>query len=866
MIKPEKLRQLFEQGHISEEEYLDSGGTIEEHGSNSIHLEKESTAQMVIGGENNHVTAIINQVQGVHLSDAEMRAEIGRYLNWVVSENRTITLHGIQHPDPDRKYVTLNLDTVYVPLRAQATAVRGYGRAETEPRNITLDEVLNIGRRLAITGGPGCGKTTVLMHIAWALAAALVQNNPALAQEKLRLTPPLPLPIFIPINRYADHLRQFKPIERRQRTLATFISQYMIERQATLNLPEDFFAQLLVKGEHVILLLDGLDEVPTEEERAIVTQAVEDLVQGHEALRVVVTCRTVAYKGIEQFREVRVQSLSEAHIATLIGNAYRWVYADSAERQVQQMDDLLAGIRKLEQERRERLGEDAEPLVNSPLLVRMMLIVHISERKLPDQRAELYLRAVENLLAPTYGRDVHVGQAIGNMVGGKRALALVQYVAYQMHQRGESQGREVTARELRAWLTKHPSFADLAEPFMAMTYERGTVMEAKGEQYRFIHLGFQEVLAARYMDDVLLREQTFHELLAEKLTDSWWREPLLLLAGYLGLTSPERAEQLLRYWAELDGTLAQADMNVQWAAAELAAIAVLEWPEIAPALRQQVVKRVRGLVEEAGQRAGQNKFQQTWGKLSHGYFYKSLQPHIRDRMNLAFAILGDDRPGVCTQEPELHPVVGTEIAISRYQVTNAQFRYFMRDGGYTAKWDKAWSEEGRKLREEKLWQQPRFWDDGRFNQPNQPVVGVSWYEAEAYANWLSEVTGQPYRLPTEQEWEQAARNPKGGDYPWGEWAEGHANTREAGIGRTSAVGLFPKGVAHCGAHDMAGNVWEWTSSWYDKDKDSFVLRGGSWSVNQNDVRASDRDWDNPGERRYYVGFRLVSPIFLSPER
>ena len=160
MIKPEKLRQLFEQGHISEEEYLDSGGTIEEHGSNSIHLEKESTAQMVIGGENNHVTAIINQVQGVKLSDAEMRAEIGRYLATVVAENSHIRLTGIQRQG--RNVMDLPLDEVYVPLAAR-DSWRG-----SQP--IPLTQLLQQGNHLVVTGGPGCGKSTVLMHLAWVLA------------------------------------------------------------------------------------------------------------------------------------------------------------------------------------------------------------------------------------------------------------------------------------------------------------------------------------------------------------------------------------------------------------------------------------------------------------------------------------------------------------------------------------------------------------------------------------------------------------------------------------------------------------------------------------------------------------------------
>ena len=160
--------------------------------------------------------------------------------------------------------------------------------------------------------------------------------------------------------------------------------------------------------------------------------------------------------------------------------------------------------------------------------------------------------------------------------------------------------------------------------------------------------------------------------------------------------------------------------------------------------------------------------------------------------------------------------------ISRYPVTNAQYRRFVEAGGYNKR--EYWSDEGWQWRQQQEWTEPRHWQDSKWNQPDQPVVGVSWYEAEAYACWAG------LHLPTEAEWEKAARGIDGREYPWGDrFDPTRCNTRESGIGRTTLVGKYsPEGDSPYGVADIAGNVWEWCADWRDEDKDIKVLRGGSW--------------------------------------
>jgi formylglycine-generating enzyme required for sulfatase activity len=197
-------------------------------------------------------------------------------------------------------------------------------------------------------------------------------------------------------------------------------------------------------------------------------------------------------------------------------------------------------------------------------------------------------------------------------------------------------------------------------------------------------------------------------------------------------------------------------------------------------------------------------------------------------------------------------------------------------------------------------EQPGFWKDSTYNNPSQPVVGVTWFEARAYSVWLSSVSGREYRLPTEVEWEAAAHgtpipgpfaalragsspvHPKtldrGSEYPWGdEWDAAKANTIEGRVLKPSPVGAYQAagGVGPFEAEDQSGNVWEWTSSLYrpypyklDDCEDTEAegertVRGGSWTYGHVFSRCADRYMYVPVNWNTTVGFRLVSPGSVS---
>lgn len=230
--------------------------------------------------------------------------------------------------------------------------------------------------------------------------------------------------------------------------------------------------------------------------------------------------------------------------------------------------------------------------------------------------------------------------------------------------------------------------------------------------------------------------------------------------------------------------------------------------------------------------------------------------------------LGDDTPQ--------HKVNLPEYSIGIYPVTNKQYQDFVQVSHYPP---------------------PPNWEDGNFapGWGNHPVVNVSWLDAQAYCKWLSEVSGGKSRLPTETEWEKAARGSSsqsgGRIWPWGnKWVKDNANTAERLAGRhldtmaawrkwhnssqltgpqTTPVGMYSSGGdSPYGLADVVGNVWEWVADWYmGYPKTQFtsealgeknrVARGGSWWNHPMFARCAERNAYPPDDLDDFIGFRIA---------
>ena len=365
-----------------------------------------------------------------------------------------------------------------------------------------------------------------------------------------------------------------------------------------------------------------------------------------------------------------------------------------------------------------------------------------------------------------------------------------------------------------------------------------------------------------------------------KLYTSEWREVFLLLAGVLYRHGRHRAVNRM-VAAVLDALPASASLEDKARTAGLLGSAV---HDLAPYEYQPDDARYHALLEDvmgifdAGQstavpikvaiaaaealgQAGDPRFtlqacRDHWVSIPAGEFWMGAQKDDPSKPNHDLRAYDDESP--------VHKVSLSAYRIGRYPVTVGEYQRFMDAGGYEepGHWESGGFGD---------FQQPGDWEEQRAH-PTRPVVGVSWYEACAYAAWAGA------QLPTEAQWERAARGTSARKFPWGDQdASSSLLNFEMNVGAPTPVGVYPRGATPDGICDLAGNVWEWCLDGlrpYSNERQpkgsmalldpvgptvagsSRVLRGGGWDFFADGCRSADRVASGPIERRDYGGFRL----------
>ncbi len=827
----------------------------------------------VVGGDK--ITNITVQQTPPSPKALSLPEALRHYLDNLIAAHQHLRLQAIRTDQP----LGVSLEQVYISLTAidqrrrdEKAEERPDELGHVDPRTLSIPAALARYHRLVIIGDPGSGKTTLLAYLALTFARTL-RDGVTSVQERLNLKESGYLPILLPLRDFGRHLKLEHPDPGKDgpALLLNYLRQYYAAQNIVV--PEDFFSDFL-EGSNAVLLWDGLDEVANPALRQRVARLIEKFAVRYPDNRYVVTSRVVGYEGAsrlgENFGLAKVQEFTPAEVRRFVRD---WTRA---------VETALAGseepvvLRRADDEASQLIGaiegnpRVAELAVN-PLLLTVIALVHRYRATLPEKRSELYEEAVEVLLGAwdkAKGLDTETQLAGRKLDTGDRR-SLLEPVAFWLH---EQKRRDIELDELRPLVL--PTFVGLAsgdkhladkavDEFLRVVNERsGLLIERGTGVYGFAHLTFQEYLAAR----ALASRADFVAYTVKRLDDPWWREVILLEAGYLSTQGKRRVSEIIRAVMNADPKTESEPHHHLMLAAECLfdvggarvegdlqseirkrlkkeADAPLKKDDRAGVLRKVLAMNALTRVE-SGQFGVLSRFwAQPWGEpewvtIPAGEFWMGGESEY------------DGKPA--------HRVHVAEFQIARAPATNVQYALYVTDAKVTP---------------------PEHWPGGQppSGKENHPVVKVSWHDAQAYCQWLGAKIGKAVRLPTEAEWEKAARGDKDKRaYPWGDdWEELHCNSEELGLGDTSPVGLFLNGASPYGVLDMAGNVWEWCQSEHtgypykaddgreviDHSNVPRVLRGGSIFNYREYARCAYRGGLVPYHRLHDYGFRVVvSPL------
>ena len=793
--------------------------------------------------------------------------ELARYYEAVESLHASLPLAGFK----TKLRVPIDLEDLYVPLQA-VVDLRAFGDSHFADSQDALERLNTHGsqniplidafreagirkrRGVVILGDPGSGKTT---HLKRLLLACLREGPAGMG------LPSNTVPVFLPLRELDDLTHG----------IDTFIEKTLASPHLKMAL--GFGGRLLERG-HLLLLFDGLDEVSDPKQRAKVARWIEKAVQLRPTCTAVVTCRFAGYDEDArlgpQFLELHLRPLSQALSEAFIRHWYQAVETGLASDPAQ--GEIIAAQRA--GELIERLqGPDFRSarmveMTRNPLLLANLCLVNRDRGALPRGRHQLYDECIDVLL-----ERWREGKSLAVSVSAETGRRVLQPTALWLH---EQEGRtRASAEELAQVLepalkAKQWPGGDVRAFLRTVRDESGLLTGWSHDQFGFMHLGFQEYLAASELRRLAFEgdKQAVLGQLANHYGESWWQEVILLL---LAQGNPSLFNPFMQAALSQPGFDEASDLLglILEEAAEVSPEPFLEWLRQAPGEAPEFWDRqwsalqvlFRLLAEDdlkalaASLRGHPSPKISAWLGLQVQARLQNIRVTDPGGVELVLIPGGRFRMGSpkgegYDSERPAHEVDVCPFYLGRYPVTNEEY--------------------GRFLQANPKAKEPEYWGNRQFNQARQPVVGVAWDDACRFAEWAGG------RLPTEAEWEYACRAGTATSYWWGveigtNRANGDGSGSQWSNKQTSPVGSFEPNPF--GLYDTSGNVWEWTqdrwhddyrgapadgSAWESGDEARRVIRGGSWIDKPDDLRSAYRFGSLTGSRFGDIGFRLAQDL------
>ena len=773
--------------------------------------------------------------------------------------------------------------------------------ADGKIRRVNILELIVLRHNQVLLGGPGTGKTALLYFLANALAQGgeeALPYWPASMREHL--------PILVSLRELGAWLREQG---RDESPGASLIWSYLLFdlHERNLNFMDRILLRILENG-GFLFLIDGLDEVPMDLFETV-RDSIADCALRYPNGRFLVSCR-------QDFYYIRENRLAPEH----------WRITRLAPFDPEQSRRFLklwqgeqVGGETLSESSREEQGKALHALLQqppwreaaaNPMHLTLLMLLHGQTGQLPESVPQIYEQAMALLLwgrgrpGPTGEEETLTG--LLRQVGCDRndLLMLLENLCFQGCTDGRpdppwnSCGFFEEETLIKALVDLNPQgYLDWAQHMTSRLSRGGTLLvRAKSDLFALLYRAFGEYLAgaglahrANYLSEATALIGTCHA----------WREILLHSTAILihNQREVERPRQLAdklrppqipendcdwrrvalsgkiltmiggRRLQAMESGSTQLQQIRQWLAV------LLECGALTPEERAEVGDTLAEL--------GDTRFEESHKHLP--LFFGGEREKALGLVGISSGpfIMGSVRPEDLEAEADERGNVslieiGYKYWMFRYPVTVAQFQAFLEADGYGLReW---WSGPGWDWCKQHKRQAPTDWEKQHLFA-NRPVIGVSWHEAMAYAAWLDAYMRQKagqipanyiVRLPTEAEWERAARGKTGRRYTWGErWNPNYANA-QGNIGHATAVGLFPGGGTTQGIMDMAGNVFEWTQTAYepypyqaddgrnDLEPGGYrVARGGSWLRDSSCTRATYRLKCHHELARMDIGFRLV---------